>query len=950
MNSERVSITGLTVAIGFILIAAISGFAQAVTGTLRGIVEDSSGGAVAGAAIIVTNEATGVASIRFVTTGDGYFTIPNLAPGTYSANVSAAGFKTRNLTSITVRLGSDTDLKIILEIGPVSETVVVDSGTAEIARTTSEVSANFNRRRVQDLPSNAVGSGLDTLALNAPGVVSGFGNTTANGTILSVNGNRSRSNNYTIDGTDNNDLMFTGPSFKVTNLETVQEYQVVTSNFSALYGRNLGAIVNIVTKSGTNEFGGSAFTYHRNSSVLDAMNNIERRTVGRSKRDKFISNVFGGTFGGAIVKNKAFFFLGFQGVRQAENTTYRSDNPAISPGEFERLRTRFPGNAAIATIIDQGAFGLSGPGIVRPRPDRSPTSVCISPLAADCPGGLANNPATTFSAAFPECEFPMPFVRNELLIRGDWSISAGANVTARYLGQGSDTKNWLASANGFTGDLSARSRNFSTFYTQQLTSELVNSLQATYQRITVVYGGGCGDQLDGCIPGPSSIGEAFTTIAFGGVLSASGTALQGIGGARSFPQGRRVGVYQLSDKLAWTSGTHAVVAGIELRYLRNKFTFLPDVNGFVRFNSRAALANNMPTSVSLAEGSAELAFPQFDQFYFLQDDWRIRPGLTLNLGVRYEYSGQPINRIARMTHDREADPATAFYRQDLALEYRTAPFIPSDKNNVAPRVGLAWSPDFGRNRPARLMFGENDSTVIRGGIAVAYDVVFYNFVSNTATSAPAVFLDTFTPVSGLPLNAIGSVMRTAYATNLRRNRFDPRLLSQTDVSTDFHSPYSIQYSVALQRRINDRNMLEVRYVGNKGKDLLQTVNGNPLYGNLYNGFSQSMTLGGVSQTVNFPGFRNLLGDVPAPQICRDVAGTADNEAACNGRLLAGRGLIRSKTNTGRSQYGSLQARCDGRLFSDRLIIGASYTGAGRWTMCPRSTRSGKSDGPESVRR
>ena len=189
-------------------------------------------------------------------------------------------------------------------------------------------------------------------------------------------------------------------------------------------------------------------------------------------------------------------------------------------------------------------------------------------------------------------------------------------------------------------------------------------------------------------------------------------------------------------------------------------------------------------------------------------------------------------------------------------------------------------------------------------------------------------MDTFVTTAGLPANPIGSAVRTAYSSNLRRNTFDPRLLAQTNVSNDFHSPYTIQYSVGIQRQINDSNVFEIRYVGNKGKDLFQTINGNPLYNRLYDGYSQTITLAGVATLINFPNFRNLLGNAPAPQgaaTCTDNAATPDNEGACFGRLLAGRGLIRSRTNTGSSQYDSLQARYNGRFLDKNLIFGAAYT-------------------------
>jgi hypothetical protein len=216
--------------------------------------------------------------------------------------------------------------------------------------------------------------------------------------------------------------------------------------------------------------------------------------------------------------------------------------------------------------------------------------------------------------------------------------------------------------------------------------------------------------------------------------------------------------------------------------------------------------------------------------------------------------------------------------------------------------------------------------------------VFYNIMLNISTAAPTVILDTFPPTGGtalataLPNQPLGAAVRTAYNSFLRRNTFDPRYQTYTTVSPDFHNPYSMQYSFGIQRQINASNVFEVRYVGNKGKDLFQTVNGNPLYGNLYNGFTLNIPIlcpplptVCVPTPFNFPSFRNLLSGAPAPQACVDVGGTADLENACNGRQLAGRGLIRSRTNTGESKYDSLQMRYNGRFLNKNLNFGAAYT-------------------------
>lgn len=922
-NIARTLLKNLSITVSLLILLFISSqhsFGQATTGTLRGTVIDPIGGLVPGATVVAKNQATGVSAPSATTNESGFFNITNLLPGTYEVTVTtASGFKTSTSRGVQIRLGLDTDLRIDLQLGSAAETVTIVAGGEEVVQTNSEISSSFDTRKVADLPSNAAGGGIDTLALQAPGVTPGFGNVNSNGTTLSVNGNRARSNNFTIDGTDNNDLTIGGPSFFVSNADTVQEFQVITNNFSAQYGRNQGAIVNIITKSGSNEFSGSAFIYHRNSSLLDAQTNIERRDPDRSKRDKFISNVYGGTFGGPIVKNRAFFFGSYQGIKQRENFTARGGQLAILPSEFDRLRAAFPNNPAIQALTRQSAFALTNLGNVRQGvTDR----VCISLTpATNCQTTPGGNTSGFFAAARPIREFPLPFDQQEFSLRGDVNLTPKDNISARYLFQDSNSANALGGSSGFTGDIPARSQNMSGFYTRQISSNIVNNFQATFQRLSVNFGGGCTDPLQGCIPDPLQIGEAFTNITFGGIRGTGGTSLQTIGGATNLPQGRIVDVYQFSDKVAWNVGNHALSFGADLRKLDTIVPFLPNINGVFRFNTVASLINNQPSSVTLADGNPIFNYKQFDRFFFFQDDWRIRPNFTLNLGVRYEFTGQPVNQLNDLTVARESDPATALYRQSLPIEARTFPRIPADKNNFAPRLGFAWSPDSSGGL-LKTLLGNNSATVIRGGFSMAYDPAFYNIFLNISTSAPTVFLDTIAgttanPAPGLPTNPIGSAVRTSAASRLRRNTFDPRLLIQTIVPPDFRSPYSLQFSFGIQRQINSSNVFEIRYVGNRGRGLFQTVNRNPNYANLYNGFSA----GGF----NFPSFRNLLGDAPPPQVCVNDPATPDNEAACNGRLLPGQGVIRSRENTANSQYDSLQTRYNGRFINKDLNFGASYT-------------------------
>ncbi len=906
--------------------------AQATTGTIRGVVSDQAGAVVAGATIYVKNQATGVESAKFKTTGDGIYNIPSLIPGTYTVTVEAPNFKRALVTDIELKVDQVATIDAALQPGGAAETVTVTAGGEEILnKENAQVSTSFDKRKVNELPSNIAGGGIDTLALLAPGVIPGIGNVNGNGTTLSVNGNRARANNFTIDGQDNNDPTIGGPSYFVDNQDAVSDFQVITNNFSAQYGRNQGAIVNIVTKSGTNEFHGSAFENHRDRNNFDSLTNIERRR-GDLNPAPLLRNVFGVTIGGPVWipkvfngRDKAFFFFAYQGLREPDNAIVPSGNLAILGSELARLKAAFPGNNAIAAYAAFSPFAITDFGTLSQRTDAPTDTVTI--------GGQ------TFAAAFPQRQVPLGTISNEYAVRGDYKMGDRDSFTGRYLYQLTINVNNLASPD-FTGDVPAKSQNLGAGWTRQVNSRSVNEFKFAYSRGFFKFGGGCEGKFRACIPDPVAIDKAFTNIAFSGVRgNLTQVALGTIGIATNLPQGRLIDTFQFQDNLSVTRGKHQMIMGADIRRLRNNVPFLPLINGAFNFGSAAALAANNPTTATVAAGQSTIGYKEFDQFYFFQDDFKVRDNLTINLGVRYEFIGQPFNLLNEISVARESNPDTALWRQSLPLDARIAPKIPSDKNNWAPRIGFAYSPRT-KGGWLRTLFGE-DSTVLRGGYSVAYEPPFYNIHLNLSTNAPLVFsttvLGTTPPAAApfpVPSDATGVGVR-GFATSqslLARNVLDPRLLAQVPVSPNFHSPYSQQWSFGIERQLNKNNVFEVRYLGNHGVGLFQTNNTNPRFDRLLNGFTAPVITGytgaagttPVTTTLTFPGFPGLVPTGLTPVTCVNIASTPDNEGVCNGRLLAGRGRIQARENTAQSIYHSLQTRWNGRLFN-QFTVGASYT-------------------------
>jgi outer membrane receptor protein involved in Fe transport len=894
--------------------------AQATAGGIRGVVSDPGGAVIPDADVTAKNTGTGLET-KTKTNSDGLYNLPKLQSGTYVLVIEKQNFKRQEFQQVIVSIGQDQVIDSVLQPGNLTETVTVTAGEELLQKEQAQVSNTFESRKVADLPSNIAGGGIDTLALLAPGVVPGFGNVNSNGTTLSVNGQRSRSNNFTIDGQDNNDLSLGGPAFFVDNADSVGEFQIITNNFSAEYGRNQGAIVNIVTKAGTNEFHGTLSWFHRNRKTFDALTNIEKRG-GQEDPEKLIYNVFGGTIGGPIWRDRAWFFGSYQSIVSRQGFIARSANPTIAPEELARLKADFPGNAAIQALADFSSFAITDVGSLTERSDR-PTNetVTIGP--------------NTYRVAYPERTIALPDHQKEFSIRGDVKLTDHHSFWYRHLDQRGPGKNQLAGSNGFTGDVPFSGKHSGGNLTSQLTNTAVNEFRFVYSRLSVIFGGGC-EGSKGCIPHPDDILQALTNINFTGVRSSGGVNLQTIGAATNLPQGRVVTTYQFADNFSKTFGIHQLKMGVDIRRLTNSVPFLPNVNGAFRFSTAARLAANAPTQVQLAVGEVAIDYNETDQFYYFQDDWRIRENLTLNLGVRYEYTGQPINTINQITVDRESNPETAIWNQSLPLEARIFPKVPVDKNNWAPRLGFAWRPRFGDNRLGKMLFGEQDKTVVRGGYAIAYDPGFYNIMLNVSTSSPVVFLNTtLNPATGtipFPLpsaNPTGEVVQGFATSNglIVRNTFDPKFFSQTIVAPDFHAPYSQQWSFGIQREITANNVLELRYVGNHAVGLFQTLNRNPRVDRLRNGFTANVAgLGNIT----FPGFPGLLPPGVTPQVagqgaCVDnPATTTLNESAqCNGRFLA-EGLIRSRENTASSTYHGLQSQFRGRLWN-QLSFGVSYT-------------------------
>jgi Carboxypeptidase regulatory-like domain/TonB-dependent Receptor Plug Domain len=874
-NVRTVSSWGVWVfSFAFLLIPELV-HGQATTGNIQGQVTDATGAGVTGAHVIVTNQETGAG--RETDAGEnGQFLVLRVAPGKYTVKVTKQGFRQYEVRDIGVAVALDTTVSAKLEIGGTSEVVVVEGGSAPLVEaSTAQTTSEFDSAKIQDLP--AVTGRLDTLALLSPGVIPGFGNVNANGTTLSVNGQRSRSNNFTIDGQDNNDNTLGGPGLFLSNIEVVDQFSIITNNFSAEYGRNQGAIVNLVTKSGTNNTHGTLFGYHQND-VFNA--NVFENDRDGIHKPHFNNNYDGGVLGGAIKKDKAFYFLNgsYDKQRSASVNTSTSNALVITPTGLNTLIAACGLTNTLAAYRDHGPFAqaIGSPQIL----PGSVTTANYVALAANDPCGGANFP---FQVARISRVTPTPQTEWDGGGKFDFNLSPKNTLSVRYLLQDSVAQNQNGSSAGYEIDIPARSQNFGITFTRQLTSRQLNELRFNYGRLAVSFEGANTSPI-------SQIGNNIARFSLpAGFLS--------FGLATNLPQNRKVNTYQWADNWSLIAGRNTFKAGADVRRQLTPTEFLPQVNGNFSFSRISPFIRNNPALDAPAAGAIDrrgilngaagnllLPIKETDVFLYFQDDFKVKSNLTLNLGIRWEYTGQPLNIVHDITTQRESNPSTAFFDTAVPLDARTIPALNAPKKNFAPRLGFAYTPQWGK-----WLFGDN-KTVIRGGYSIAYDPAFFNLLLNVSTATPTVFLYSLRGVT-VPTDVTGNNLRTQFSPPL--GTADPRLLNQTRFDTNFRSPYAENWTFGIQRQIGSI-AFEVRYAGSRGVELYQSRDANPLV---------------TPYIAN--GFANLLppGVTPAP---------------VSGRVTDNFRNLRIRGNTAASTYHGLQSEVRGTLWH-QLNHGLSYT-------------------------
>ncbi|MBS1803856.1 MAG: TonB-dependent receptor [Acidobacteria bacterium] len=792
------------------------------TGGLTGEVGDQAGAVLPKTTITAVNSATG-ARVTQNSREDGGFSLLNLPAGYYTITFSSPGFADAVLKDVQVNVGTRDVGKVALKPSSVQTTVEVTTANPIIDLNEAQVSTTFEPEQIANLP---LANGFDAVTLLEPGITQTHDNNFSNnnGATFSANGQRGRSNNFEIDGQSNNDNSVAGPQVFFGNQDAIAGIQVITNNFSAQYGRNMGTVVNYLTRSGTNHIHGTLFELYEGSwgeAFLQGQKTplFGYCAAGEDSADgclpptlpRFTANNFGGTIGMPIIKDKLWAFAGAYFGRNHQGEGVYTSGTALfpTPDSLQALQAAGAGSGPVASLVNSGPYAVSKgnphPGAVVPD-----ASTIVTVNGTDVPVDFA--PVIRQETGRNDDE--------ELIGRLDWQPTTRDHIFARYIYQddpflGAYGDSSAADiAGGHAYDVPGTTHSIGADITHTFSPSWVNQLRYSFQQAKIVFEGG--SQPECTVNTPT---KCNASMGVSGTLDAGGLyTFLGYGYASSFPQGRTVKVTQVQDNATWIHGRHTFSFGGEWSFQNSPNPFLPSYNGAISAGSLQSFLDNNST-LNLADGAYTIHFTEPDAAGYIQDDWKLTQDLTLNLGMRWEYFGQAVNLLHDETTKREADPSTAFWDTTLPLSARTFPGVAENYKNFQPRVGFAYNP---KDFAPRL--------VIRGGFAINFDPEFYNMFLNAGTSAPVVNLGTITCSTASPCipssGSTGADMRTQNLDKIPLGQ-NPNARNQTTVSSDFHNPYSESYSLGIEYGFNNNVVMEIRYVGNHTVGLFQSLNANP---------------------------------------------------------------------------------------------------------------------------
>jgi hypothetical protein len=777
-------------------------YAQVAGATLTGTVKDSSGGVIPNAQVAITDVATAVT--RTVSSGGaGLYTAPNLLPGAYEVRVTAMGFSTAVQKGITLTVGAQQELDFTMQVGQMTQTVEITTEAPTVELTSSELSATVNATTVRELPLN--GRSWTDLANLQPGVYSAemhARNADDNrgiGAQSVISGARPQQNNYRLDGISINDYANGGPGSLLggnLGVEAIQEFSVLTSNYSAEYGKTSGGVVNAITRSGTNQFHGSTYEFLRNS-ALDADNFFDNATG--SPKPPFRRNQFGVAAGAPIRKDRTFIFGDYEGIRQSLGTT-------ISPIVLSS-------DARLGIIHDDAGHLLDGNGSA------------TAPFSGTCPSGSHQlDPRAGFCVDDNVAKYlgiePIPPASQTPFGDGNYALAPFASqdvVTENYftfrVDQKISEKDNLSGTYNFdkslenTPDLLGEVENHNIAKRQFIVLEeshtfgpgLVNTARVGFNRARV---GGVPTTAVNSLAADTSLGWVAGRTA----PQVFATGLTQIGNGVSPTSYRNWNSYQFYDDAFLTRGLHSIKFGFGFeRDQLNELDLTADYHGIFTFGTLPGFLTNQASKFSggFPGLPGQRGMRQSIVGAYVQDDWRVRPNLTLNLGVRYEMSTVPVEAHGNLTNlyqvtDAQPTCARLFTSPTgISCGATGAYFSNPTLRNFEPRVGFSWDPF------------KNGKTALRGGFGM-FDVLpmLYTTITMVGRGAPFTEIGATSSASTLAGKFPGLVNPN---TDL-----GPKSLEYEHVEQKPPRNYVMQWNLNLQRELVPNLSMVVGFAGSHG--------------------------------------------------------------------------------------------------------------------------------------
>ncbi len=802
-----------------IFVFAVMGMAQVATSRLEGIVQDESGAVIPNAKVLAVNVKTQSRS-EATTNQEGFYVFPSLQPGIYTVSAEANGFRKAVVNNLELNVSVAVTQRFTMEVGQVTESVVVEAEAVRVQTSDAQIGRSVTLRDIDTLPQ--LGRSPIILAVFQPGVQIDPSNTT----FSRVNGMRQGSNNATLDGISVNDSVTArlGLSLTANNTDSVGEFRIITNGAKAEYGHNAGGQVELITRSGSNEFHGNLFDYIRNTK-LNA-NNFFSNASGVA-RPKYIQNQFGGSVSGRVIRNKTFFFFNYQGNRIAQEVVRNRTvlTPEAKQGIFQ---WRAPGSTAISSF-----------DIAR----NDPRSKGVDPAIAKIFGVLPNPNNTDIGDGLNTAGFrfnnPAGSSDNSYTMRADHNLKDGLRLFFRYSWFKTYSIDALNSADatfpGFPQGWQGGIRSgYSIGSDWVVTPSLVNEARIGTQSADVQFA------RPGRIEGSTILSNLYTN-----PYNAA------------FPQGRNSPVYEYTDNLTKLMGKHTFKMGGNLRFTNqwgyNAGGIYPNVT------LGTSLGNAVPATIGPTVASGTISSANRQQFeslyndvlgrmnqvtqtfysdlktfqaagsprvrdfllrehgFFFQDDWKVSRRLTVNLGLRWEYNSVPNERNGfQGTIDKAASMNLASQYSDLTLTKENA-WYNQDWNNFAPRFGFAWDPK------------GDGKTAVRGSYGLFYDRLIGATVSLADGNTPG--FSQAVPV--YPNQAAGSDKRVSDGIPLPAQPAEPVLQLPATRSTsivvfnpNLRTPYVHQFNLNVQREVARNTVVELGYVGSRGVKLFMNMDLN----------------------------------------------------------------------------------------------------------------------------